>query len=376
MNEKEIGELRRRLRPDKNAITHVRGCYVNENREIVSQFDQSLALLSQEESELLLSTVRRTLSGGVGKNLVNLEFETAQVVDSPEHRLLMALRDSALRDEEAVQTLFQTVLSSLTLEGSYLILLTHDRYDVPFRSRDGAEQPDASAEVYSYVLCSICPVKQTKLALGYSAHANAFHDLKPDWAVSPPELGFLFPSFDDRSTNLYGALYYARDLKENHPELVDAVFHRPLPPPAAVQKETFHAILGDTLAEDSSLGVVQAVHDQLRELIAEHKESGEAEPLTISKGAVKSMLKSCGVLESHIAAFDAKYDEAFGPEALLPPRNLVDARKTELRTPDVAIQVSPERSDLVQTRVLDGVKYILIRADEGVEVNGVPVRIS
>src|SRR5699024_8301479 len=112
------------------------------------------------------------------------------------------------------------------------------------------------------------------------------------------------PAFDDRSTNLYGALYYARDLKENHPELVDAVFRRPLPPPAAVQKETFHAILGDTLAEDSSLGVVQAVHDQLRELIAEHKESGEAEPLTISKGAVKSMLKSCGVLESHIAAFD------------------------------------------------------------------------
>ena len=375
MNEKEISEIRRRFRPDRSGISHIRGCYVNENREIVSQFDQSLGLMSQEESEKLLAILRRTLSGTLGKNLADITFSTQQVVDSEEHRLLMALRGSSLADEEAVQALFQRVISSLTLEGNYLILLAHDTYDVPYRAKDGERMDDASDQVFSYILCSICPVKLTKPALSYHVRENEFHNRRADWLVSPPELGFLFPAFDDRSTNLYNALYYTRDSGENHPELVEAVFRREAPMPAAAQKETFQTLLSDTLADECSCEVVQAVHDQLCELVEEHRERKEAEPLTLSKGAVKCVLKSCGVSDSHVEEFALRYDDAFGADMALSPRNLVE-KQIEVCTPDVVIKVSPERSDLVDTRVIDGVKYILIRADEGVEVNGVPVHIA
>ncbi len=375
MNEKEIAELRRRFRPDKSSITHIRGCYVNESREIVSEFDQSLALMSQEDSEMILSTIRRTLSGTLGKNLLDIDFETQQVVDSDEHKLLMALRHS-LDDLDAVREFYRRVIASLDLEGNYLILLACDRYDVPYRSADGDRQDDASAEVYTYILCSICPVKLTKPALSYSAHVNSFGHLSPDWVVSAPELGFLFPAFDERTTNLYGALYYSKDIAENHPEFVETVFHREAPMPAARQKEQFQAILSDTLADDCCLDVVQAVHEQLCEMIEEHKENKEAEPLTLSKGAVKCVLKSCGVSDSHLTAFEVQYDDTFGEDAALSPRNLVDVKQVEVRTPEVIIKVKPERSDLVETRIIDGAKYILIRADEGVEVNGVAVTIS
>ena len=194
--------------------------------------------------------------------------------------------------------------------------------------------------------------------------------------LSAPELGFLFPAFDDRSTNLYNSLYYTRDIAENHAEFVDAVFRSPVPMPAAAQKETFQSILGDTLAEDSRYEVVQAVHEQLCGMIEEHKAGRETEPLVISKGTVKCMLKSCGVADSHVATFDQQYDAAFGADTDLSPRNLVDAKQLELRTPDVTIHVNPEHSDLVETRVIDGKRYILIRADDGVEVNGVNVHIS
>ena len=375
MNEKEISEIRRRFRPDRSGISHIRGCYVNENREIGSQCDQSLGLMSQEESEKRLAILRRTLSGTLGKNLADITFSTQQVVDSEEHRLLMALRGSSLADEEAVQALFQRVISSLTLEGNYLILLAHDTYDVPYRAKDGERMDDASDQVFSYILCSICPVKQTKPALSYHVRENEFHNRRADWLVSPPELGFLFPAFDDRSTNLYNALYYTRDSGENHPELVEAVFRREAPMPAAAQKETFQTLLSDTLADECSCEVVQAVHDQLCELVEEHRERKEAEPLTLSKGAVKCVLKSCGVSDSHVEEFALRYDDAFGADMALSPRNLVE-KQIEVCTPDVVIKVSPERSDLVDTRVSDGVKYILIRADEGVEVNGVPVHIA
>ena len=376
MNEKEVGELRRRFKADKSAITHVRGCYVNEKKEIVSQFDQPLALMSEEESEKLLAILRRTLSGGIDRNLIDISFATKQVAEGEEHKLLMALRDSGLGDEEAVQAFFQKAIDSLDLEGSYLILLAHDRYDVPYRAKDGETQKDASEEVYSYILCSICPVKQTKPALSFQARESRFYNRQADWLVSPPEVGFLFPAFDDRTTNLYDALYYNRDVGENHEEFAQAVFASPIPMPAQAQKETFQSILGETLGEECSYDVVQAVHDQLRELVEEHKENREEEPLMVSKGAVKCVLLSCGVSESHVNAFDSRYDDSFGAETRLSPRNLVDAKQVQVSMPDVTIKVSPEYSALVETRSINGKKYILIPAEGEVEVNGVPIHID
>jgi hypothetical protein len=376
MNEKEVSEIRRRYRQDKSSISHIRGCYVNEKREILSQFDQSLGLMSQEETEKFLSILKRTLSGTLGKNLMDITFATDQVVHGEEHKLLMTLRNSSLKDENAVAAFFQRVIQSLTLEGNYLILLAHDSYDVPYRSKDGEKQQDASSEVYSYILCSICPVKLTPPALIYYVYENQFRNRAADWLVSPPELGFIFPAFDDRSTNLYNALYYSRDSKENHEEFVDAVFKTEVPMPAAAQKELFQSMLGDALADDCCFEVVQAVQEELCEMIELHKVNKEEAPLVITKGTIQGVLSSCGVSNGGMATFEESFDKGFGADAQLSPRNIVDTKQLEVRTPDVTIKVSPERSDLVKTRIINGIKYILIRADEGVEVNGVNIHIS
>ncbi len=375
MNEKEIAEIRRRFRPDKGNITHVRGCYVNDQRQIIAAFDQSLAITPQEEGERILALLKRSLSGTLGKNLIDITFDTKQVVDSDEHRLLMALRNSGLKDEDAVQSFYQRVIQSLSLEGHYLILLTNDTYDVPYRGGGGETLEDASTEVFSYVLCSICPVKMTKPALRYDGSDQMLRSLKTDWVVSAPELGFLFPAFDDRSANIYNALYYTQNAADNHAAFVDAVFRCEVPMPAAEQKETFQAMLENTLDDDCRFEVVQAVREELCGMIETHKANHETEPLVVSKGTVKRLLESCGVSEERVADFDEKFDAAYGPGADISPRNLVDP-KVEVRTPDVTITVSPERGDLVETRMINGRKYILIRADEGVEVNGVRIHIT
>ena len=376
MNEKEVAELRRRFRPDRSGVSHVRGCYVNENREIVSRFDQPLGVMTQEENEKLLALLKRTLSGTLGKNLLDISFATQQVVRGLEHKRLMDLRGSELKDEEAVEALFQAIIQSVNLEGNYMILLAHDAYDVPYRGKDGEEQEDASSEVFSYLLCSICPVKLTKPTLSYYVQEGEFHTRTADWVVAPPALGFLFPAFDDRSANIYDALYYTKDIQDMQEALIGAVFGTDAPMPAAQQKESFQSVLGETLEEDCCLQVVQAVHDQLCGLMEDHKESRDPEPLVIGKGEVRQALAANGVTQEHIQAFEKGYDEAFGADARLSPRNLVDPKKIQVTTADVTIQVSPDRSNLIQTRVLNGVKYILVRVEEGVEVNGVPVQIT
>ena len=375
MNEKEVRELRRRFRPDKSMIGNVYGCYVNEDKKIVATFEEFLSGMPQEESERFLSLLKKSLSGSLGKNLVNMEFSAKQVMNSDEHRLLSMLRQSGLKNSDMLQTFYQRVTETLNMASNYLILLTHDVYTVPYRASDGEIQKDASDEEFSYIVCSICPVKLTPAELSYQMAENRFHATSQGYVVSAPELGFLFPAFDDRAANIYGALYYMKNTAENHQEFIDAVFHVEPPMPAAAQKELFQAILTETLKEDCSLEVVQAVHEHLSEMIDRHKENKEPEQLLLSQREIGAVLKECGVSEDHVQAFATTFDAQFGMDAQLAPTNVIDKKQFVIRTPDVVIKVDPERSDLIETRVINGSRYILIPADAGVEVNGVKVGV-
>ena len=375
MNEKEIGEIRRRMRRDRSNMTAIYGCYVNSQKEIISEFKLSTGMMVENEAEKYFATMKRVLSGGIGKNLIDINFSTAQVVDSAEHKLLMQLRDTTLNDEEVRQAFYKKAIEAINLSDNYLILLGCESYDVPFKSKDDLQQSDASEEIYTYLLCAICPVKLGKGVLNYEAEDKAFHDGGVKQVLCAPEMGFLFPAFDNRSTNIYNALYYTHSPKENHETFVDAIFNTKIPKPAVEQKKTFEALLTNTLEDSCNYDVVQTVHEQLCQCIELHKESKVPETLLISKQQVKDALTMCGVPEKNIAKFSVKYDEAFGVDAELHPKNIVDTKKMEIVTPEVSIKVNPEHSDLIQTRVIGGVKYILICADENVEVNGVPIQI-
>ena len=376
MNNKEIGEIRRRVRRDRSNMTAIYGCYVNENKEIISEFQESIGIMPENEAEKYFNLLRRSLSGTIGKNLIDITFKTAQVADSPEHKLLMELRSTKLKEEELRMEFYKKVIETVSLQSNYLILIGCDSYDVPFKSKDDLAQADASGEVYTYLLCAICPVKQTKPNLHYIPESKEFRDGGMQNIVSAPELGFLFPAFDDRATNIYNALYYTHSPKESHEAFVEAVFNAPIPKPAAEQKKTFEALLTTALDEDCSMDLVQTVHDQICQRIELHKESKIPEPLMIGKSDVKEVLSSCGVSEEHMAKFSVDYDEAFGFEADLHPKNIIDDKRFEIKTPDVSIKVAPDRTDLIETRIIGGVKYILISAEEDVEVNGVSIHIA
>ena len=377
MNDKEIGEIRRHLRRDRSNITKIYGCFVNDNREIITEFSQSTGMMPENEGDKYFALFKRVLSGSVGKNLIDLSFKTAQVAQgAPEHKLLMDLRECKLSDDELLHGFFQKIIDTVTLEGNYLILIGCDSYDVPFKGKDDISDADKSEEVYTYLICAICPVKQTKANLHYVPEEKLFHDGAMNQPVSAPVLGFLFPAFDNRSTNIYNALYYTHDIKVSQDALIEALFNTPVPMPAAEQKKCFEALLTTAVGEDCNLDVVQTVHDQLCERIELHKEAKVAEPLLIAKADVKETLASCGVSEEHLAKWSVDYDETFGFEADLHPKNIIDTKRFEVKTPDVSIQVDPTRSDLIETRTIGGVKYIMICADENVEVNGVSIHID
>ena len=369
MNIKEVAEIRRHVRRDRSNMTAIYGCYVNMSKEIVSESRSSTAMMSENEGEKYFGLLRKTLSGTIGKNLIDITFKTQQVVDSLEHKLLMDLRQTGLDDENMRMTFYRKVIESVNLDQAYVILLGCDTYDVPFK-KEGHE------ETYRFLLCAVCPVKLTKATLHYVPEERLFHDGGVTNVVSNPEIGFLFPAFDSRSTNIYNALYYTHSTKQGQDAFAEAIFQVQIPIPAQTQKKSFETILSNALADECSMDVVQSVHEQITQQIVLHKESKVPEPLMITKEDVKDVLTGCGVSEAHVAKFSIDYDEVFGHDADVYPKNIINEKRFEIKLPDVSIKVAPDRADLIETRVIGGVKYILINAEDEVEVNGVTINIK
>lgn len=375
MNEKEVAEIRRRFNPQKTNIIGVHGCYVNENREIVAEFNQPLAALTQDETESMLALLKKLLSGGLDRNLIDIEFSNEQVLGGEEHKRLLKLRDSALCDEPELKALFSDIIETVRVEGAYLILAAADNYDV-FTYREDGKKDEDSTELFKYFLCGVFPVKMTKPQLSFAAFDNTFKNIVANSVITAPLLGFMFPAFDDRAANIYNTLFYTKDSAANNSEIIDCLFKAEPPMPAAEQRETFNSLLNGVTNDENNLEIIKNIQDEIGGMITEHKESREREPLAVSRDDICDILRSADIADEKIETFKAEFDESFGEKARLNPQNLVETKRLELTGADISIKINPERSELVETRVIDGVKYILIRADEEIEVNGVPINIG
>lgn len=375
MTDKEIGELRRRIRKDKCAVPFIYGAFINEKKELVSTFRQNVAMLPQNDAEGIFKIMRKAFSGAAGKNLLDVSFPTEQVMNGEEHKMLMEMRKQTPESEPFIQSFFEKTAENLTMPSAYIILLAQDAYDIPDYGADG-EKADSSTEVYNYFFACACPIKESKAALGFIASENAFKTLGANAIISAPEIGIVFPAFDDRSANIYNMLLYSKNLSDNHSEFVTDFLKGTVPMPAQEQKDTFNAVLEEALSDSCSFDVAVAVRDAVCDEITENKENNEEEAPVVSKKSIGRVLEKCGVDAEKIEAFEERFEESFGADAAVSPVNLVNTKQIDIETPDVSIKINSDRSDLIKTQMIDGSNYILIRADVSISVNGVNVCID
>ncbi len=371
MIDRELREIKRRFRPDRCNAARIVGAFVNSNKEIVYKINQPLGITESDASEKLLSVMKKVLSGNIGTGLSEIEFSTRAVEAGEEHRLLMEMRASALKDASVLDRFYKKVAGAVKLEGNFVILLLNDVYDVYTKTSDG-EQGESN-EVFSYLTCAVCPVKDAPDSLTFREADSLFHTSGGAATLASPELGFMFPAFDDRSTNIYGALYYSRSRTESRSEFTNAVFGCDAPMPPTIQKATFNDSLSEALSESCTLEVVRAVHAAVGEMVEAHKESRDPEPLTMNKNTLKTVLEAVGVEAEKIEKLGAAMDESFGLGANLAPKNVVAYNKFELKMPEIKVNISPEYRDYVTTREIGGEQYLMIRITGAVEVNGIPI---
>lgn len=373
MNKREILEIKKQFKKDNNAITRICGCYVDADKQIKANLKEAFFALSEEEVFKYYEIFKKTLSGGIGKNLHNLEYSIHDEGEDSAHALLMKLRDEKLTDDETVDSFYNKVIENYDYGENYYIVLIHSSYDIPGRSTGNEEMFDASDEVYNHILCSICPVKLSEPGLSYNETTGCIEERPRDWWVQAPMTGFLFPAFNDRSTDIHSLLYFSKNAEQLHDEFIDTCLGAPSPISFKAQKEAFHEILSDTLGKECDYGIVRQIHENLTELSEEHKE--DMEPLRLSQPEVKELLEKSGVEPEQLEHFDTVYKEAAGENTAILVPAITGSGKFAVKTPDVDIRVNPDRLDLVETRIIEGRRFLVIAVEDNVEVNGMSVKM-
>lgn len=374
MNKKEVLEIRKQYTPENCAVTRICGCYVNGNKEVVATSKDAFLSLPEEEIFKYFTIFKQTLSGTIGKNLINMEFPMEQEMPGGTQDFLLQLRNSKLQNDMLIEQFYEKIIENYNYGENYYIILIHVAYDIPGKSSDGSEMFDASDEVYEYLLCSICPVHLSAEGLCYNPETNHIENRIRDWLIEPPVKGFLFPTFNDRSTDIHSVLYFSKQAEELQPEFIENALGCTFPMSAGSQKSTFHSVVMNTLGDECEYDVIRNIHENLNEIIEEAKELPE--PPVLTKPEVKRLLENSGITEEKIETFDANFDHIAGEKAEFLVTNIAETRKFSIETPDVVIKVNPERTDLVETKVINGKQCLVIEINDQVEVNGVPVRTA
>lgn len=372
MTKKEVLEIRKLFTPSKCNLTRICGCYVDAEKNKRTELKEAFLAIPEEEAFKYFDIFRKALSGTIGKNLLNMEFPLQQESPGGTQEFLMRLRASKLQDEALLEEFYDKIIEHYFYGENYYIILVHGAYDLPKRASDGTDMWDAADDVYNYIFCCICPVNLSRAGLHYNADTNTIEDCIRDWIVEAPDMSFLFPAFNDRNTDIHGLLYYSRNPEQMQSDLIDQFLGCTQPMSAKGQKETFNVMIEETLGENCDYESVRGIHEQLNELMMDNQDAPI--PLELDKTEVKKLLANHGASEQNLEVFDHYYNDSVGEKSSLLASNVVSARKFEIKTPDVLVQVNPERTDLVETKIIDGKSYLLIEVNDRVEVNGVNVR--
>lgn len=372
MTRKELSEIKSQYTLENCGILRLCGCYVDGERNKITQFNENFLNLPEEEKHKYFDIFKKTLSGTPGKNLIDMKFNVDAYADEGARTFLMNLRDSGLKDDRLLDEFYDRIINSYSYVGNYLILLINQVYDIPTVTTDNIEMEDASDEVYSYILCSICHVNLSKPGLGYDEEDNNFHDKKQNHMVDVPDVGFLFPAFNKRSADEDMTVFYTKDVSEFEDGLIDCLLDCVAPLPAKQQKETFTSLVSEAVGEEADLQVVKNIHANLEQIIEEKKQESPA-PVMLDKNEMKNLLEKSGVKEEKLENFEEHFEMAAGEHGKLVASNVSSGKKFEVKTPDVVIKINSDKTDIVSTQVIDGRQCLVIQIDERLVVNGISV---
>ncbi|MBC2396198.1 DUF4317 domain-containing protein [Clostridium tetanomorphum] len=374
MKKKDILELKKRLKKDQCTFTKLCGCYVNSEKNIILNFRETFLNLEEDEYFKYLEIAKKVLSGTIGNNILELNFPLDENLENEKQISLIKLKKSQLKDDALLQDFYNSIIDCYDYTGNFLILVFHDAYDVITKTTDTAKI-DESEEVYEYILCAICPVSLSDPGLRYFEEEKKIKARIRDWVVNAPTLGFVFPAFINRSSDVNSIMYYTKNAKDPHPELMEEALGCSSRQTATIQKETFQTIIKDYIDADEKKAekTFMEIQENLNNMIDEHNEiydDTDAEPITLTQKDIQNLLIESGVPEEATTKIEKSYVENFGEDLPL-AENLIDSKVLKANAQRKKEEQLEKKVEMLQAR-LEQVKQegaIDNEADLSTEIN-------
>lgn len=417
MNKKEVLELKKRFKKEECTFTKLAGCYVNAGREKVTKIHETFLNLDDDELFKYLEIAKKALSGTVGNNILTLDFPKEEEELGGRAQFLLALEKDGLNNEDLLDRFYDLVIDHYKYAGNFLILLFKDAYDVPTKTSDNIKL-DESEEVFDYILCAICPVNLSKAGLGYLENEHKIGPRIRDWVVGAPDMGFIYPSFEDRGTDIHKISYYVKDPKDSHPEFIENVLGAGAKRTATEKTTAFKAIVKHAVAQDDEVctETLMAIQGAIKEHLDEEADLPEYEKTSsaLTANLMDNVLSQSGIPEETAKKIKADYLEEFDDELCL-IEDLVDKRAIEnyerdkehadlnkqvvelkqelkdtkailgehpmsgdeIKTYDVILRVKPEKAGQIKSDRIDGKKVLIIpmEENENINLNGVNTKL-
>ena len=383
MNKKGINEIRKTLDKNNCHIDRMYGCYINEQKEKIAEIKDSFYSLEEEDLFKYCEIFKKALSGKVGRTLFNIDFPLKEEKEGGHQPELHALLKSGLKDQTLTDAFIMKVIESYKNSEKYLILLTHGAYDIPGKASDGTKMTDMSTDVYEFMQMSICPVRLLREGLCYDAEERAFFSRTEDWTVQAPEVGLLYPAFNDRNTDIHAALWYAKNDKCRHEELSEEILGIIPRPGQELEKAVFRELVETALGESCSYDNVSAVNEVLNQVVQSGKEAGRDAMLSCRD--IQRIFQSCAEsekdegkrerLEKALDHFEETYEEITGNKnSLIFAENIAEPKKISIESDNLRFDVQRDAAALIETKVINGQEYFLVPVTDSVSVNGIRIR--
>ena len=393
MDKKSINELRRRLKKDGCTFTKMCGCYIDDNKNKVTNLDEIFLNLEDEEYFKYLEIAKKVLSTNVGNNILELNFPLEEEKPGGHQQFLLGLKKSGLKDQGLLDAFYDMVIEKYNSLGNYLILLFHDVYDVMTKTTDNNKH-DESEEVYEYIICAICPMVLSKPGLGYNKDKNKISTLNREWFVGMPETGFVFPAFIDRSSDIHSVLMYTADSKNVHTDMIEDILGCREKLTYAQQQDVLTDMVLEVTGEDMVKDVMDTVNIELAHVSDENPES------YVSKEHIKSALEHAGIAENKAVNIGDQYMSSINTEEvpligdivpnkaqkIVKDNNEKELLKEEIKDlnrkiasieetndnneqltvdeGEIIITVNSEKKELIRRENIDGVNCVVIPVSE------------
>ena len=374
MRKKDILELKKRFKKDHCTFTKMCGCYVNGEKNILLKFRETFLNLEEDDYFKYLEIAKKVLSGTIGNNILELNFELNEEHINEKQLSFMKLKNSGLKDDALLDEFYNSIIENYDYTGNFLILIFHDAYDVITKTKDNAKL-DESEEVYEYVLCAICPVTLSEPGLRYFEDENKIKARIRDWVVENPTNGFVFPAFIDRSSDVNSIMYYTKNAKDTHPELMENALGCYSKQTATIQKETFQSIIKDSFSADEKKAekIFMDVQENLNNMIDEYNaiyDDVDPEPITLTKNDIQNLLIESGVPEEITTKIEKSYEEVFGDDLPL-AENLIDAKTLKANEQRKREEHLQKQVEILQTRLEQVKQEVAVdnETKESTEVN-------